>query len=131
MKYLLDTNTCIYALKQQGGVIDRLGEHSPDDLVVSIVTVAELWFGAKKSKRPESNRRRIDAFLKPLEVLPFDHEAAEVYAEVRLALERVGRPIGERDLLIASIGLARGLTIVTHNVSEFGRVPGLKVEDWT
>ncbi len=131
MRYLLDTNTCIYALKQQGGVIDRLGEHSPDDLAVSIVTVAELWFGARKSKRPESNRRRIDAFLKPLEVLPFDHAAAGVYAELRLALERMGRPIGERDLLIASIALARGLTVVTHNVSEFGRVPGLKVEDWT
>jgi tRNA(fMet)-specific endonuclease VapC len=63
-------------------------------------------------------------------VLPFDREAADVYARARFELERVGRPIGERDLLIASIALARGLTVVTHNVSEFARVPGVKTEDW-
>jgi len=68
--------------------------------------------------------------LKPFEVLPFDHAAAEAYARVRFALERTGRPIGERDLLIASIGVARRLTVVTHNVSEFARVPGLGIVDW-
>lgn len=130
MRYLLDTNTCVYALKFQGPVIERLREHSPDDLGVSIISVAELWFGARKSKRAESNRRAIDAFLKPFEVLPFDHAAAEAYAELRLTLERVGRPIGERDLQIASIAWARRLAVVTHNVSEFGRVLGLELEDW-
>ena len=130
MKYVLDTNTCVYALKHQGAVIDRLRGHSPDDLAVSIITVAELWFDARKSRRSGSNRRSIDAFLKPFEVLPFDHAAAEAYAELRAALERAGRPIGERDLQIASIAVARRLTVVTHNLSEFGRVPGLKVEDW-
>jgi tRNA(fMet)-specific endonuclease VapC len=72
----------------------------------------------------------MDAFLEPFEVLPFDHQAAEAYARARFELERVGRPIGERDLLIASIALARGLAVVTHNLSEFARVPGLKAEDW-
>jgi len=130
MKYLLDTNTCIYALKGKGGTVDRLRLHSPDDLGVTIITLAELWFGARKSARPESTRREVDAFLKPFDVLPFDHAAAEAYGRLRFELEHLGRPIGERDLLIASIGVAQGLTVVTHNTSEFGRVPGLKIEDW-
>lgn len=130
MKYVLDTNTCIYALKLQGRVTDRLRDHSPDEIGATIITVAELWFGARKSARPEATRREIDAFLGPLGVLPFDRGAAEAYAGLRFALERAGRPIGERDLLIASIAVARGLTVVTHNVSEFGRVPGLATEDW-
>ena len=82
---------------------------------------AELWFGARKSARPTATRREIDAFLEPLGVLPFDRAAADAYADIRFALERAGRPIGERDLLIASIASARGLAVVTHNLSEFAR----------
>jgi len=130
VRFVLDTNTCIYALKRKGRMVERLREHSPDDLGVTIITVAELWFGAHKSARQAAARREMDGFLEPFEVLPFDREAAEAYARSRLALERAGRPIGERDLLIASIALARGLAVVTHNVSEFGRVPGLETEDW-
>ena len=131
MKYLLDTNTCVFALKQRSRVIDQLRKGVPEDLGVAIITVAELWFGARKSVRPEATRREIDAFLKPFEVLPFDHEAADEYARLRFELERIGRPIGERDLLIASIAVAHGLIVVTHNVSEFGRLAGLIVEDWS
>jgi tRNA(fMet)-specific endonuclease VapC len=130
VKYVLDTNTCIYALKLQGGVRDRMRKSSPADLGVAIVSVAELWFGARKSSRPLATRREIDAFLAPLDVLPFDRPAAEAYAEIRWVLERAGRPIGERDLLIASIASARGLTVVTHNQSEFARVPALDTTDW-
>jgi tRNA(fMet)-specific endonuclease VapC len=130
VRFVLDTNTCIYALKLQGRVVERLRDHSPDDLGVTIITVAELWFGAQKSARAAVARREMDGFLEPFEVLLFDREAAEAYARSRLALERLGRPIGERDLLIASIALARGLAVVTHNLSEFGHVPGLKTEDW-
>ena len=130
MRYLLDTNTCVYALKRRGNVVGRLGEHSPADIAVSVVTLAELWFGAAKSQKPESNRRAADAFCLPFEILPFDRSAAEAYARARLELERKGTPIGERDLLIASIALARGLVVVTHNVDEFRRVPGLATEDW-
>ena len=130
MRFVLDTNTCIYALKLEGRVVERLRDHSPDDLGVTIITVAELWFGAQKSARPAAARREMDGFLEPFEVLLFEREAAEAYARSRVALERMGRPIGERDLLIASIALARGLAVVTHNVSEFKRVPGLKTEDW-
>lgn len=130
MKFVLDTNTCIHALKLQGRVVERLRDHAPDDLGVTIITVAELWFGAHKSVRSSVARREMDGFLEPFAVLAFDLEAAEAYARVRFELERIGRPIGERDLLIASIAIARGLTVVTHNVSEFERVPGLKTEDW-
>ena len=130
MKYLLDTNTCIHALKRRGGVVERLRQQLPDEIGVAVITVAELWFGARKSARPQATRREIDAFLKPFEVLPFDHAAANAYAELRHALESAGRPIGERDLLIASIAIACKLVVVTHNVSEFGRVPGLSLEDW-
>ena len=130
MTYLLDTNTCIYAIKREPQVLRRLQEGSPDDFGVSAVTVAELWFGAAKSSRPQSTRASVDAFLKPFEVLPFAGEAAEEYGEIRLQLEKAGQPIGERDLLIAAIAKSRRLTVVTHNVGEFSRVAGLKVEDW-
>jgi tRNA(fMet)-specific endonuclease VapC len=131
VRYLLDTNTCIFALKRRDRVIERLKACSPQDVAVAIITVAELWFGARKSLRPQATRREIDAFLKPLAVLPFDHDAAEEYALLRFELQRVGRPIGERDLLIASVAAARRLVVVTHNVSEFGRAPGVTVEDWS
>jgi tRNA(fMet)-specific endonuclease VapC len=130
MRYVLDTNTCVYALKLQGRVVERMREHSPDDLGITIVSLAELWFGARKSTRAAATRRQVDAFLEPFDVLPFDQDAAEAYARTRFEEERVGRPIGERDLMIASIALARGLTVVTHNLSEFRRVPALKAEDW-
>ena len=130
MRIILDTNTCIYALKLRGRVAERLREHSPDEIGVAIFTVAELWFGARKSVRPQATRREIDAFLAPLAIVPFDPSAAEAYADIRFELERAGRRIGERDLLIASTARARGLTVVTHNVSEFRRVPHLVVEDW-
>ena len=130
MTYLLDTNTCIYAIKREPEVLRRLQERTPDDFGVSAVTVAELWFGAAKSSRPQSTRASVDAFLKPFEVLPFASAAAEEYAAIRLQLEKAGRPIGERNLLIAATAKSRRLTVVTHNVREFSRVDGLKVEDW-
>jgi tRNA(fMet)-specific endonuclease VapC len=130
LTYLLDTNICIYAIKRVPEVLRRLQERLPDDFGVSAITIAELWFGAAKSSRPQTTRKAVDAFLKPFEVLPFAGEAAEEYAEIRLQLERAGQPIGERDLLIAAIAKARRLTVVTHNVREFSRVSGLKVEDW-
>jgi tRNA(fMet)-specific endonuclease VapC len=130
VKYLLDTNTCVYAIKRIPAVIERLKALSPVDLGVTVITLAELWFGARKSSRPEQTRASVDAFLRPFEIIPLDKDAAESYAEIRHRLERLGRPIGERDLLIAAIARSRGLAVVTHNVSEFGRVPGLAVEDW-
>ena len=130
MSYLLDTNTCVYAIKRRPSVINQLRQLSPDDVYVTTVTLAELWFGARKSSRPEATRKSVDAFLRPFAVLDFDRQAAEAYAEIRLELESRGRPIGERDLLIASIARSHAMTVVTHNQREFKRVPALSVEDW-
>jgi tRNA(fMet)-specific endonuclease VapC len=130
VRFLLDTSTCVFAIKRRPDVLARLRELGPQDVALSSITLAELWFGAAKSSRPEQTRRNVDAFLLPFTVLPFEREAAGEYARIRLALESVGRPIGERDLLIASIAASRRLTVVTHNRKEFARVPGLRIEDW-
>jgi tRNA(fMet)-specific endonuclease VapC len=130
LTYLLDTNICVYAIKRDPRVLRSLQEHGPDDFGISAITVAELWFGAAKSSRPQQTRSSVDAFLEPFEILPFTTEAAEDYAEIRLQLEKGGRPIGERDLLIAATAKSRRLIVVTHNVREFARVSGLELEDW-
>ena len=130
MTYLLDTNTCVSTIKREPGVLRNLQEHGPDDFGISAITVAELWFGAAKSSRPRETRSSVDAFLEPFEILPFTIEAADDYADIRLELEKAGRPIGERDLLIAATARSRRLIVVTSNVREFGRVSGLEVEDW-
>lgn len=130
MIFLLDTNIWIHAIKRDARVVSRLAERSPDDFGVSTVTLAELWFGAAKSSRPQRTRASVEAFLKPFETLPFGREAAEEYAEIRLQLESAGQPIGERDLMIAAIAKSLRLTVVTRNVREFSRVEGIRVEDW-
>lgn len=130
MRYLLDTDSCVYAIKREPRIVERLRAHSPEDFGISAVTVAELWFGAAKSTRPKQTRESVDAFLIPFDVLPFGSAAAEAHAEARLHLERKGRPIGERDLLIAATAISLKLTVVTHNVREFSRVPNLPLEGW-
>jgi tRNA(fMet)-specific endonuclease VapC len=129
--YLLDTNTCIAVLRQKKAVLVRLLRHAPNDIAIASMSIAELWFGALKSSNPARGRALTDAFLEPFQALPFDESAAESYARVRMQLEARGTPIGERDLIIASIALAHGLTVVTHNTREFGRVDGLIVDDWS
>jgi tRNA(fMet)-specific endonuclease VapC len=128
VKYLLDTDTCIYILKQRQPILDRFFRESPDDVAVSSMTEAELRFGALKSAHPGANRARMEAFLAPLQVLPFDGSAARRHADARLALRSA--PIGERDLVIAAVALANGLVLVTNNTREFGRIPGLAMENW-
>ena len=96
-----------------------------------MITVAELWFGALESSDPALGRALTDAFLQPFVLLPFEQSAADRYAVARRHLESQGTPIGERDLLIAATALASDLAVVTNNVREFERVPGLEVEDWS
>lgn len=131
MRYLLDTNTCIAAIRQQRPVLTRITQKAPEEMAVAVMTVAELWFGALKGTDPARGRAVADAFLAPFEAIPFDKPAADAYAAARHYLESRGTPIGERDLIIAATARARGLTVVTNNTSEFKRVPGLTVEDWT
>lgn len=93
-------------------------EHLPSEIAITTITLAGLWFGTRKSTRRVAVCREVDAFLDPFDVLPFDRVSADSYARVRFDLERIGRPIGERDLLIASVALARDLKVVTHNLGK-------------
>ena len=130
MNWLLDTNTLIFAARDRPSAVRRrLQAVSPDDVAVSSIAIAELWFGAEKSDDPSRKRAAWKAFLEPYSVLPFDRAAAEEHARLRYLLRHA--PIGERDLLVAAIATANGLRVVTNNLAEFKRVPGLTVEDWS
>jgi tRNA(fMet)-specific endonuclease VapC len=130
--YLLDTNICIYAMKgTYPKLTKKLLSISPSEIAVSAITVSELEYGAAKSKWGERTRTIMRSFLANFEVLPFDGNDAIYLGQFRAALARSGTPIGAYDTMIAAQGFARGLTVVTHNVGEFGRIHGLVVEDWT
>jgi len=129
MHWLLDTDVCIAILREHAPTLERVRAESPADLAIASMTEAELRFGALRSSNPAAGEARIDALLSaPIAVLPFDRAAARRYAAVRQALGRA--PIGNPDLVIASTALANGLTMVTGDVREFSRVPGLDVETW-
>ncbi|MBI4408580.1 MAG: type II toxin-antitoxin system VapC family toxin [Gemmatimonadetes bacterium] len=130
MTWLLDTNVLIDAARGwPAPVRRRLSTVSPDDVAISAVSAAELWYGALKAQDPKEKRALWTRVLEPYTVLPFDRAAAERHAELRHGLKQ--RPIGERDLFIAAIAAANDLTLVTRNTAEFSRVPGLAVEDWS
>jgi tRNA(fMet)-specific endonuclease VapC len=131
MKWMLDTNTCIAIIRRQPEVaIKRLRGKSVGQVGLSAVTVAELQYGAAKSTRSEAARSALSEFLLPLEVAPFDEAACVRYGSVRAKLEAAGKPIGPLDALIAAHALSLGVVLVTSNLREFRRVPGLTVEDW-
>ena len=131
MRFLLDTNACVdYLTARYPSVVARIQGSSPEDLCLTSVVVAELRYGADHSARRRTNHARIDALIDEIECLDFDLQAAAAYGRVRAQLEAAGTPIGPNDMLIAAHALSRGLSIVTDNVAEFGRVKGLKVENW-
>lgn len=131
MKYLLDTNACInYINGRAPRVRDQVNSKSPSDIVISAITKGEMYYGSSKSQTPERSRAKQDDFLRQFESVPFDDDAAEEYGGIRAYLEKRGTPIGRHDMLIAAVARARGLIVVTHNISEFERIPGLNVEDW-
>jgi tRNA(fMet)-specific endonuclease VapC len=131
MAFLLDTDTCIYALKQHPQVIERLLGTPRDEVSVSVITEAELRTGAAKSSSPIKTLHRIEHFLRPLAILDFTSADAIAYAALRAKLERAGTPIGPLDLLIASQAFARRVTLVSNNEREFGRISGLALANWT
>lgn len=128
MRFLLDTNAVIAVMAGKAVVTGRLRQQALRDVAVSSVVIHELRYGASKSARQAKNHARIDMLR--FEVVPFNAQDARQAGEVRAALERAGTPIGVYDLLIAGQALARDLILVTHNVREFGRVAGLRFEDW-
>lgn len=129
---LLDTNTCIYVIRRRHpDVLRRFEGFGVGDVGISSITAAELRFGAEKSAHPEGNREALERFLLPLEIPEFGDDAASAYGRIRTMLEQRGTPIGPLDTLIAAHAVSLHITLVTSNVREFGRVPGLEVEDWT
>lgn len=130
MKFILDTDTCIFALKGVEAVLDRLISESRADVAVSVITEAELRTGAAKSSSPTKARRLVENFLLPLSIVEFASIDALAYAQVRARLERAGTPIGPLDTLIAAQAVARKLVLVSNNQKEFTRVAGLRVENW-
>jgi tRNA(fMet)-specific endonuclease VapC len=128
--YQLDTNICIYIINRRPAqVLARFEGLRYGDVCVSAITGAELSFGVAKSGSAR-NRAALEKFLAPLEVLPFDASAMQVYGPLRADLQARGQPIGSLDMLIAAHALALGATLVTNNLVEFGRVPGLVCENW-
>ena len=131
MKYLLDTNICIYIInKKPATVLKRIQTKRPDQVAISTITQAELEYGLARSRFPERNRAALLQFLFPFQLLDFDQLAAVQYGTIRSDLESKGRPIGAMDLLIAAQAVSRNLVLVTNNEKEFGRVEGLNIENW-
>lgn len=131
MKFLLDTDTCIYALKQNQNVLSHLLSTPREDVAISVITEGELCTGSAKSSAPVKTLRLIENFVRPLAVIDFTSGDSIVYASVRAKLERTGTPIGPLDTLIASQAVARRLTLVSNNEREFRRVTGLAIENWS
>jgi tRNA(fMet)-specific endonuclease VapC len=131
MKYLLDTNICIYIIKRKPSKIFKKFESLRiSDVAISSITLAELEYGVYKSTQPEKNTIALTKFLAPISILPFEDTAAKVYGIIRTNLELKGQPIGPYDLLIAAHAHSLGLTLVTNNIKEFKKIKDLKLENW-
>lgn len=131
MEYLLDTNICIYIIKKRPiKVFNKFKSLSIGSIGISSITLAELQFGIMKSSSPEKNQEALDKFLTPLEIIDFDFKATFTYGKIRADLEKKGTPIGSLDTLIAAHAKSLDLTLITNNEKEFGRIPGLKIENW-
>jgi tRNA(fMet)-specific endonuclease VapC len=130
LKYLLDTNIVIYTMKNRPQRVKRRFQQHHGQMGISTVTIGELVFGAEHSQQTERNLADLEALAARLEVLPFDNQAAYHFGQIRAALYRTGQPIGPYDMMIAGQARAAGLKLVTNNVKEFERVPGLLLENW-
>lgn len=131
MKYLLDTNICIYIIKRKPQtVLEHFQSLTLSDVGISSLTVVELEYGICKSQQQERNRTALMQFLLPLEVVEFDQAAAILYGSIRSDLESRGAVIGSMDMLITAHALSLNLILVTNNIQEFSRVPGIALENW-
>lgn len=131
MKFLLDTNICIYLIKQKPPeVLQKFNSYQIGDIGISSITVAELKFGVQKSQFPNKNNQALEKFLLPLQIVDFDRAAADTYGVIRAMLEKQGTPIGSLDTLIAAHALSLEVILITNNEKEFSRVPNLKLDNW-
>lgn len=130
LKFLLDTNIVIYVIKRRPVEVLGLFNENAGRMAISSITLSELLHGAEKSTRVAQNLAVVEDFASRLDVLPYTARASQHYGAIRAALERAGRPIGVNDLHIAAHARSEGLTLVTNNLTEFERVPGLLTENW-
>lgn len=131
MKYMLDTNMCIYIIKKHPeNVLNKFKTFDVGDIYISSITHAELMYGVYKSHHQQKNKSALEEFTSPLEIVSFDGDAAKQYGKIRAHLERNGTPIGALDMMIAAHALCLDLVLVTNNKKEFSRVPHLRIEDW-
>jgi tRNA(fMet)-specific endonuclease VapC len=131
MKYMLDTDICIYVIREKPrGMLRHLRRTNVMDVCISSITLSGLEYGANKSSQPERNKVALAAFLAPVQVAAYDDMAAQAYGRLRAILEKQGTPIGSFDTLIAAHALSLDCTLVTNNEKEFRRVPRLRVQNW-
>ncbi|MFJ2390864.1 type II toxin-antitoxin system tRNA(fMet)-specific endonuclease VapC [Pseudomonas koreensis] len=130
IKYMLDTNICIFTIKNKPQIVRESFNRHSGQLCISAITLMELIYGAEKSAAPEKNLSVVEGFVARLEVLAFDNDAAAQAGMIRSELARAGTPIGPYDQMIAGHARSQGLIVVTNNVREFERVSGLRIEDW-
>ena len=131
MKFMLDTNTCIYIIKRKPqDVIKRFIQTEISQISISSISLSELSYGAAKSSKPARNHVALTQFVAPLKILPYGDEAAQYYGDLRAYLEKQGAPIGSLDMLIAAHALSIDCTLVTNNEKEFSRIPRLKIDNW-
>ena len=131
MKFMLDTNICIYIIKNKPAkVLKKFSKVEPKDVCISSITSSELWFGVNKSSNFERNAIALEEFLSPLTILEYDESASKIYGEIRAELEKKGQVIGSMDLLISAHAISRNLTLVTNNSREFKRIKDLDIENW-
>src|SRR3982751_975241 len=131
MLLLLDTDICIHLIREQPqAIVARFDKYAVGDIGISTITLAELEYGVSNSGKPAKNKEALDQFVTPLVVADFDRAATVSYGKLRTVLEKKGRMIGGMDLLIAAHAVSLNVPVVTHNVREFTRVPGLRVETW-
>jgi tRNA(fMet)-specific endonuclease VapC len=128
--YMLDTNTCIYVIKNYPPEVRPKFNALAGQLCISSITLGELSFGAEKSARRNESLLAMDRFVAHLEVLAFDEKAARHYGQVRAELERAGTPCGAHDMQIGGHARSEGLIVVTNNMREFARMPGVRAENW-
>jgi tRNA(fMet)-specific endonuclease VapC len=130
LAYMLDTNICIYVMKTYPPAVREKFNALAEQLCISSITLAELYYGAEKSARRAENLVAVEHFVARLEVLPFAARAAAHYGQVRAELERAGTPCGPHDMQIGGHARSEGLIVVTNNLREFARMPGLRAENW-
>jgi tRNA(fMet)-specific endonuclease VapC len=130
LEYMLDTNICIYVIKNRPAALRERFDQLAEALCISTITLGELMYGVEKSARQSQNLQAVEQFAARLEVMPFSAKAAMHFGQIRAELARAGTPCGAYDTLIAAHARSEGLMLVTNNLREFRRIPGLRVDNW-